>query len=249
MNRIFRFTLYFFMLIIFLLGISAILISSIYSDEIEETVIKNINLNINTAIRLNDIQFTLWEHFPFAAVKFKDLTIYENNTCLDTLVYAQESFINISLFDIALNKNQIKKINLDNAILNIRYDENKPNYMVFNRDSSQNKKVYVQKVILNNTTVNYKKENVNTFIKWTNHKSEVEFNNTGISINGKYSQIEEFLPFMISDMDSLTNILSQFYLNYNFLIHKLSLDVIKKKKYSLKKKRKYKKKKRQSKKK
>lgn len=71
----------------------------------------------------------------------------------------------------------------------------------------------------------------------------------GISINGKYSQIEEFLPFMISDMDSLTNILSQFYLNYNFLIHKLSLDVIKKKKYSLKKKRKYKKKKRQSKKK
>jgi hypothetical protein len=57
----------------------------------------------------------------------------------------------------------------------------------------------------------------------------------GISINGKFKYIEEFLPFIISDMEMLKQTLTHFYENYEFLTQKIELGKIKKKKFSKKK--------------
>ena len=56
----------------------------------------------------------------------------------------------------------------------------------------------------------------------------------GISVNGVFKYIEEFLPFIVSDMEMLKETLGQFYPDYNFLTKKIDLNVIKKKKYSKK---------------
>lgn len=68
----------------------------------------------------------------------------------------------------------------------------------------------------------------------------------GISINGKYKNIEEFLPFKIPDIDALSNVLSQLYLNYDFMLRKINLDTIKKKQLTKRKKRQNKKNKRKT---
>ena len=57
----------------------------------------------------------------------------------------------------------------------------------------------------------------------------------GISINRQYKFLEEYLPFIIADMEILKEILGQFYPSYNFVTEKIELDTIKRKKYSKKK--------------
>ena len=183
MNRIFKILFYLFTSIILIVGVLLVLISSIYSDEIEENVIKNIRSNIDASITLKEIDFTLWEQLPYASVKFTDLTIYEDTNFIDTLIYAQNAFMNLSLIDVALKKYQIKTINLDHAKLNIRYDDNMPNYKIFGKDTTQNNTISIQKLVLNNTQIDYKKQNINTSIKWKNKKTEIDFNKNGISLN------------------------------------------------------------------
>ena len=68
MNRIFKILFYLFTSIILIVGVLLVLISSIYSDEIEENVIKNIRSNIDASITLKEIDFTLWEQLPYASV-------------------------------------------------------------------------------------------------------------------------------------------------------------------------------------
>ena len=63
---------------------------------------------------------------------------------------------------------------------------------------------------------------------WLNHGE-------GISLNGNYKQVEEFLPFKIPDMNSLVNTLTKIYKNYNFTINKVHLGAIKEKKLTKKK--------------
>ena len=57
----------------------------------------------------------------------------------------------------------------------------------------------------------------------------------GIAINRQYKFLEEYLPFVVADMEMLKEILGQFYPNYNFVTEKIELDTIKRKKYSKKK--------------
>ena len=65
----------------------------------------------------------------------------------------------------------------------------------------------------------------------------------GISINGKYKFLEEYLPFIVQDMEMMKEILGQFYPNFNFITEKINLNAIKRKKYSKKKSPKMRKKK------
>ena len=65
----------------------------------------------------------------------------------------------------------------------------------------------------------------------------------GISINREYKFLEEYLPFIVSDMEMMKEILGQFYPNFNFVTEKIKLDSIKRKKYSKKKSPKLRKKK------
>lgn len=57
----------------------------------------------------------------------------------------------------------------------------------------------------------------------------------GISINRTYKFLEEYLPFIVGDMENLKEILGQFYTQYNFVTEKIELDTIKKRKFSKKK--------------
>lgn len=57
----------------------------------------------------------------------------------------------------------------------------------------------------------------------------------GISINRQYKFLEEYLPFIVGDMEILKEVLGQFYPQYNFVTEKIELDKIKRKKYSKKK--------------
>jgi hypothetical protein len=75
--------------------------------------------------------------------------------------------------------------------------------------------------------------------QWLNHGE-------GIAINGEYKFIEEYLPFVLDNVNSLTQALNKIFINYNFDVNLVDLKTIKKKKLSKKKMKVQKKKKKLS---
>ena len=154
---------------------------------LSEQFVLNIKSNLKSEINLTDVEFTLWQHFPYASVKFNDLLVYEdegfNN---DTLLFAKEAFIDLSLIDILSKEYHINIIYIEKGMLNIKYDENnKPNYLIFTADSSANKKISIKEVVLIDTKFKYGNLVKNVTIDWDVLQAVIELDNEDLIINAE----------------------------------------------------------------
>ena len=72
-----------------------------FTEDIEKKVISMINEKLETPLVLEDVDFTIYDNFPTAAVRIKDLFIKESKGFQDdTLLYAQKAYVEVSLKDI-----------------------------------------------------------------------------------------------------------------------------------------------------
>ena len=187
MKRFFKFSLYLVVVTISFLVFAGIIISVFYSDDIERAVVLNIKSNLKSEINLTDVEFTLWQHFPYASVKFNDLLVYEDEGFdNDTLLFAKEAFIDLSLIDILSKEYHINIIYIEKGMLNIKYDENnKPNYLIFTADSSANKKISIEEVVLIDTKFKYGNLVKNVTIDWDVLQAVIELDNEDLIINAE----------------------------------------------------------------
>ena len=72
MHLIKKFILFLFVLLILgsAIGIG---IANLYQDEIEQLVVQNINGQLLTPIKVEDIEFSLIKKFPYASLELKNL--------------------------------------------------------------------------------------------------------------------------------------------------------------------------------
>lgn len=137
-----RFLIVFSVLAVLIIG-SGIIVSSIYEEDVKSYMLSKINERLNTRINVKEINFSVLKKFPYASLEFETVSADEvtKNEKKGTLFSAQSVYLQFNIIDI-INKNYIiKKIHVENGLLNIKIDKKgNNNYQVWKAipDSSAN---------------------------------------------------------------------------------------------------------------
>jgi hypothetical protein len=115
-----------------ILIITVLIFSRYFEDSIENFVVKELNQQIRTPVRAEKIEFTLLRKFPDASIRLRNVFIgsvkedyaeqefYELNT--DTLLYAEEIYLQFKLIPLFKNQYIIQEIQVSKGKLNIYAD-------------------------------------------------------------------------------------------------------------------------------
>ncbi|MFL5752345.1 MAG: hypothetical protein ACJ76F_02985, partial [Bacteroidia bacterium] len=124
----------------FILAGTVVIIAYAYEDDAKLAVISELNRHLNAEIKVEprNIDFTIIKSFPNAAVEFKDVMAYEalKKEKRDTLFTAGMISLQFNLLDIFNGNYRVKKIKLNDAVLNLKVDKHgKENYIFWKTDS------------------------------------------------------------------------------------------------------------------
>ena len=139
-KKIINFFLWFFAILIFLIGV-AIALVFIYEKDVKAIIIKELNkkLKAEVVIKPNDIDITIFKSFPDCAIEFKNVLMYEalSINAKDTLLFTKQLNLFFNMADLWHKKYDIKKIKLKNFYVNLKAFKNgKENYIFWDNSSS-----------------------------------------------------------------------------------------------------------------
>jgi len=112
-------------ILLVLLISTGVIIASIYEKEVKQYMLEEINKRLNTKIDVKEINFSVLKKFPYASLEFENISAEEvtKNEKKGTLFSAQSIFFQFNIIDI-INKNYtIKKIAVENGLVNIKIDK------------------------------------------------------------------------------------------------------------------------------
>ena len=191
MKQIFKRILKVLLISLFLLGGIVFIITTYFADDIKKSVINKIQQNLESPLIFDDVEFTVYDNFPYASVKITNLLILEskgfNN---DTLLFTKCAYVELSLLDIINKVYDLQSIIITDAKINIKYNDlNVPNFLIFKKNTKEKIPVSIQKISLINTELNIKKEVPILNMSWAlkrsiisiNDKTKYEFNVDGFS--------------------------------------------------------------------
>ena len=180
-KRIFQITLG----ISLLLLISGFVITYFFSDRAEKTVVNKIQEQMTSELQLGDVVFSLYEKFPSASVKLTNLLAFEKEGFdNDTLFFAKAAYIELSIFDIVLGKVDIKRVVVDNGIINIKYNsDNQPNFAIFKTNENTKNNLSLNNILLLNTHLKFNSNNI--AISWETEQTTLSLNGEIINIDAK----------------------------------------------------------------
>ena len=156
-----------------LIVVQGFIVMFVYQDEIKNLAVKELNKQLNTPIKVGKIDFSLFEHFPFAAISFPDVEMKEsNNQHQNNLVQAKEISLLFNVWDLVNKNYHIKKLYLADAHVNIVIDSlGNPNYSIWKASQSSDEafQFSIDKIRLENTSVSFKdiqnKKIINLLVK------------------------------------------------------------------------------------
>ena len=149
--------------IILLLG--GIFSSLFFSDKIENTVVNSIKKQIPKNINIENVEFKLFENFPFSTVKLEQLNIKEDDIFgQDTLIFAETAYIKFSLIKFIFNQFTIDDISIFNGKVSIKENVSGTNYNFLNNESNVENEIKLNEIRLFNTEFEYVSENNQTNI-------------------------------------------------------------------------------------
>ena len=156
-----------------LIVVQGFIVMFVYQDEIKNLAVKELNKQLNTPIKVGKIDFSLFEHFPFAAISFPDVEMKEsNNQHQNNLVQAKDISLLFNVWDLVNKNYHIKKLYLADAHVNIVIDSlGNPNYSIWKASQSSDEafQFSIDKIRLENTSVSFKdiqnKKIINLLVK------------------------------------------------------------------------------------
>ena len=166
-----------------LLLISGFIITYFFSEKVEKKVINKIQEQMTSELQLGDVAFSLYEKFPSASVKINDLLAFEREGFdNDTLFYAKSTYIELSIFDIILNKIDIKTVVVSDGKISIKYDaDNSPNFAIFKITEESKNQLNLKNILLLNTSINYQTKSMT--LNWHTTKAMLVFKGGELAIN------------------------------------------------------------------
>lgn len=133
-----------------------------FEDKIKAYAVSRINQNLNTEIKVSEIDLTIWSSFPYASIDFKDVLIMDPitvNKISDTMLYAHQLSFEFSVWDIASGNYSVKQIRVQEADINLYIDEEGNENYHFWKDSEEKSdekfEFDLENVIIENTNINY----------------------------------------------------------------------------------------------
>ena len=173
------------LILLFCIGSVFFIITKYFSENIERSIISKIQQNMQTPLILNDVEFTLYENFPYASVKITDLLVLESEEFNgDTLIFAKLAYVNISLLNIIKQNYTLENITISDAKINIKYNKsNTPNFLVFKKTERNKSAVEIEKIILLKTDLYVKKEIPILEMQWYLNRSIISIDNNNYMLH------------------------------------------------------------------
>lgn len=106
---------------------AGLILGVVYEDEVKQRIVREVNQGLNTEISVEQISLSVWRKFPHAALRFENLMALdaiETTAPKDTLLYAGDLFLEFNLFDIFTRNYTIRKVEVSDAVLRLKVDEN-----------------------------------------------------------------------------------------------------------------------------
>ncbi|MEC7645895.1 MAG: AsmA-like C-terminal region-containing protein [Bacteroidota bacterium] len=185
MNSIFQRIFKTALIFLFFIGGVFFAITSYFAEDIEKAVISKIQENIETPLILDDVEFTLYNNFPYASVKITNLLVQAtaqfNN---DTLLFAKRAYAEISMIDLVNKIYDVQSIIITDAVINIKYNHLKiPNFLIFKKNPNNKNPLSIKKITLLNSELNIKKETPLLNLKWDLNRSIILINDENYTFN------------------------------------------------------------------
>lgn len=163
LRKLRKWLVYFFSLIAGLVGL-ALVLGWIYEEDVKQYVITALNKQLNTQISIDtkNIDFSVIKNFPYASIDFKQLKAMDPVTSNQkgTLFKADKISLQFNFPDLFRKNYRIKKIVIENVVLDIRIDkEGNDNYHFWKtttETSSGNSAFALEKIKMTNIRVLYR---------------------------------------------------------------------------------------------
>lgn len=146
--------------IILLIAIQGVILIYLYENEIKSSAIAKLNQQINTPIKVGKVELSYFKHFPFIALSFPDVVIYESRpTHSEVLLSAKEISLFFNIWDIYQGKYAVKKLYISSAVWTSNIDINGiSNFEIVKSDNSQPAentkfKLNIDEIIIVNSSV------------------------------------------------------------------------------------------------
>ena len=131
----------------------------LYDKEIKEIALKQINNQLISPMIIQDIELSAFNYFPAISLQFSNLLIKDPLAKNDTLLFANNAFLNFDAYDLIKKKYIVRKLVLKNGSLAAKVSsDGKENFDVFiSKDKSENNnfKFSLEQLTLIDFSVNY----------------------------------------------------------------------------------------------
>lgn len=137
MKKLKRILLYLLGVLVILLGTAAVLVN-MYEDEVTEYALVKIKASLATNVNVDAVELTLWESFPKASIKLSEVLIDETFDAKDTLLYADQVFLEFDVWSFATGNYVVDEITISDALVNIkRLEDGSDNFHFWTSDDSE----------------------------------------------------------------------------------------------------------------
>ena len=130
-----------------------------YEEEIKEFALAELNQNLDTELKVGEIELSVFDQFPSIAIKFNDLLIEDIFIEKDTFLFASELYMNMDFFDALAGDYNVKKIIGDRVNLKLKVDSSgNGNYDIWKSDTISKKQdiqFVLKQVEINNLLLAY----------------------------------------------------------------------------------------------
>lgn len=186
--------------------------AKILEPHISAIVIKSINDKLNAPVKVDQVNFSLIRHFPYASVSFKGVSckgaeIKSSVYSVEGLARAEEISLMFNWFAVFGNDLKLRKVKFENASLNFLVDENgRMNYDILkpSEGKTEEVKIELQEVELKNTAIRYYAyaSEKNYYIISKDISFSGEFSNNNYTLDAKGSLFSETI--LINDVNYLS---------------------------------------------
>ncbi len=176
--RLFKKILTWTLIIFIFLIAQGLFLIHLYEDDIKEVAVERINKQLNTQISVGQISFSVFEHFPFASIRFPDVQMKEAIPGTNrNLLSANELSLLFSVWDLYNKNYTIKKLYLKDASVLLTIDSSgKVNYNFWKEGTGETDnsfKLNLEEIILNNVDVIYQDQQLQQLFSWKFERAKV----------------------------------------------------------------------------
>ncbi len=175
--RFIKITFTVILILFFLFTAGVVSFGLIYGDEIKGYVVENINKNIRTEVEVSNVDFSVWESFPFASVVFTDVVIHSVDAKNDTLLAAKKVAVQLNLSDLLQKRYKLTGLEISDGKCNMLIDNSgRANYIFWNQNDSAKGngfKTQLEKVSVNDMDFTYADYSKNVQVSFSIDEAEL----------------------------------------------------------------------------